>query len=503
MVTYSAAPLESASVALIEPFAFKSLSTADGVYLHRFFSALGFGRVLDARLASLGSVDENINAFFRSVIAEAQSFKENAGLYITDDIIKTIEGNSIIVKISVTCEDITEDTNGSGGVVTFVIPTSDTHNAMLVSSGGIAKPAFLNGVGVSVLPVDFAFQNIGETLYTISQLVLGTEEESAATNWSTGANISVTLYRSNGEAVNKLYQLIIRKDGDTIICKEADANSDGYIPITEWKDVEPGQHVISSFVFRAHEKVAEALNSTEGKQVSLAIVGSDEEAAPAESKNERFRPVFLGEHEPLAREDAFGIDAHPVHAEDLLPVTESITLAPVHEAPLSNETYEVPTEDAITSPEEINTVDDLVNFAEYEVTHSEEPAVSGEVNDATAETADPFELGAEYLIHEGLGEDIAADVLEVPTEAEVASEEDVIPLTEIADPEQPATDYNDLQWSEVVTGSVETQQEGVAEPDAEDQFGDLSWDEVALTIADADSNSDGGAAPIKGFLDRK
>jgi len=499
MVTYSAAPLESATVAIIEPFALKALVDNDGVFNYRLFSALGFSRILASTVKNLGGNDEDINNFFRSVIAAGKNFRENAGLYITDDIVGTLSNGALIAKISVTDDSITEQNDDvPGGVAAFVIPNSSSRNAVLITSGGISSPAFSRNVGVSVLPTDYAFQSLAETLYTLAGITVGEINESPDTNWSGGKNVAITIYRSTETSVRRVYQLIIRKDGETVICKEADAGDDGYISIDKWSDVDADENPISSYVYRAHSKVAALLNEIESGGASLSIVGANDgdTVAPQETVA-RFNAVYLDAFEARHNEDIFGMDEHPVH-----PANPEI-VAPSWSAEPSAEYSEPAREEEvvvgnIVSPDDIETASDLVEFAEYEVTHSEEPAVSGEVNDPSAETIEPFSLGAEYLINEALPEEpFYEDNLAVPTEEEVLTDAPM-PLEDLAAPS--AESFDNLQWSEVVTGAVDIPVEDNSETVDHSDFADLSWDEVALTVADDDSGSDGNDKPLRGFL---
>jgi hypothetical protein len=536
MVTYSAAPLENETVAQIAPQTLKEIFQTDSLFPGRVLSALGFGRSLDAKYREVTESD-TANEFYRGVIEDAVAFREGVGLYIVDDITTTLVGESLIAKISVTDDSvIKQDTHLLGGVAAFAIPTNSHNHAVLVTSGGLDKPAFKNVAGVSVLPVDYAFQNVAETLYTIANLVLGDFPEEHGTNWSEGTNVAITFYRVSGEEIKREYQLVLRTEDGIVVAKEANANEDGYISIKAWSDVEPGEHALSSFVYHAHEKFADRLNEIENKGNALATINADENVeAYDDYNNDRYLPLYLDDLQVVASQDVFGYDEHPVHELAALeeePVddgnsdvpdfgsdadTDEVTSEAVADAPAeSDSATDDATADAIesedtgsviTSPEDIETADDLVHFAEYEVTHSEEPVVAGDVNDVTAETEDPFALGAEYLINEIPESDEVQPLVEGEIDGTVFDKTEVVtddadiqpePLEELADPAA----FENLQWSEVVAGDGfdETIVED-ATPQLAPEFGDLSWEDVATTVADDDNDAQ-DEKPLKGFLNK-
>ena len=518
MVTYSAAPLENESVALIEPFALKGLFPTDGSYNFSLFNALGFSRILNSVNESLKSDPEARNSFAADVKEASQNFRENAGLYITDDIVNSLSADSVIAKISVTDESVNDfSSNVNGGVVAFVLPTSEELNGIVITSGGLSSPAFSHNVGVSVLPTEYAFQTIADDTYTIASIILDRIEEEAGTYWTGGTNIALTIYRSTGVGVKRVHQQFIRKLEDgTLVTKEADANKDGYISVNAWSDFEPGDDVVTTFVNRSHAKLADLLNSLDTRPVRLTIAGAAEDGlVEGDLNTKRFSAVVIDSSVSHHGEDAFGFDEHPAHIEDFGAVdnAEPVAEEPQIEDPESGYTgyghREEVVSNVITSPEEIETASDLVEFAEYEVTHSEEPAVTGEVNDPSAETDEPFSLGAEYLINEGIDEDVSGSVdaeqTSTPVEVFEEANKDDVAENEFSLADIPLVDDSGnehLQWSEVVTGSVDNveDEEPDATPDAE--FADLSWDEVALTIADDSSDADDNDKPIRGFLGR-
>lgn len=509
MVTYSAAPLESSTVARIAPHPLRGLFPADNIFSYKVLAALGLGRAFDRAHREAKESDEGSLALFRAATKESDEFLSGVGYYITEDIIKTLSTDTLIAKISITNDEIIHNSvDVLGGVYAVVIPTVPRHESISLSSGGVGSPAYFDGVGVSVLPNDYAFYSFAETLYTLAGITLGEFEEHEGTSWKGGNNIAVTLYRSLDEKIHRVNQIVLRKDGDEIVIKEAEANDDGYISIHAWHEVEKGDNVLSSFVYRAHERFADKLNEIQNLGNALAVVGVEEGSAYDEYNNEKFNPSYLEGTPELVADGV--LPESQLSIEDGTSTVEEGAAENIDESDADSEaqsfddvTWEsdqqedepVETTDVVTSVDEINTPEDLVNFAEYEVTHSEEPEVVSEVNDPTAETVEPFALGAEYLIHE-----VAADEPEYvsapePLGASALSFDSDFSITADA-----AENAEDIQWSDVVSGDQPTVDDGYVDYSAESNtaFDDISWDEVAVTVADSDENPD--EKPLRGFL---
>jgi hypothetical protein len=508
MVTYSAAPLESSTVARIAPHPLRGLFPTENIFSYKVLAALGLGRAFDRAHREAKESEEGSLALFRAAAKESDEFLGGVGYYITEDIIKTLSTDTLIAKISITNDEIIHNSvDVLGGVYAVVIPTVPRHESISLSSGGVGSPAYFDGVGVSVLPNDYAFYSFAETLYTLAGITLGEFDEHEGTSWKGGNNIAVTLYRSLDEKIHRVNQIVLRKDGDEIVIKEAEANDDGYISIHAWNEVEKGENVLSSFVYRAHERFADKLNEIQNLGNALAVVGVEEGSAYDEYNNEKFNPSYI-EGTPEFIADGVFSDPQLSIEDGISPTEDAAESADEPEIEPETQSFndvewdseqheDEPdvTTDVVTSVEEINTPEDLVNFAEYEVTHSEEPEVVSEVNDPTAETVEPFALGAEYLIHE-----VAVDEPEYVSAPEPLDDSALSFDSDFTIAADAAENAEDIQWSDVVSGEQPIIDDGYVDYSAESNtaFDDISWDEVAVTVADNDEKPD--EKPLRGFL---
>lgn len=513
MSNYSPAPLVNETTAAIPAHAFRALlGDIDGVFLFHLFSALGFDKLFNQTLSELNT-DSEKNSFFLNAVREADSFRNGYGLYLTPDIVKTLGAPSTVIKISVTGED-----GANGGVVAYVIPNDDSMNSVLITSGGVSDPAYSQGVGTSVLGTDFAFTGSAETIYTISGIVAGEFDEAEGTNWASGKAVAVAIYSSNGGTVTRKSQVILRHGEEGFEVSRADADETGHIPLSAWTNVEVSD-VASDFSFAAHSEVSDALNKALGNTMILGVVGADER--PVASK---YTPLRLSGPVAPTNLDAFGYDQHPVSTQqessyeevggqeaeasqaEVEPFEESIVDDPFIETTQADEaedyaaatTYVEPVgeeQSVLYAEQEIApdqtyvgqpvfddgaTAEEIANQAEYEVTHGSEGVMADESTDPSAETADPFILGAEYLEQE-VEEAVALEdvVLDVPQSEPVSSVS--------------AEDFAHLDWGQLEshedesTPSVEGEQ--VEDPLA--KFSDLSWDDLAVAVADDDTPQKG------------
>lgn len=499
MSQYAAAPLVSENSAWLTPFGFKKVigNELDVLLSFRLLHALGFSRITERTLNSLTD-DEDKGIFFRSVLREHEEFRSGMGTYIIDDIEKVAQGDAVIAKISVTTHDLEQ-----GGVVSFIIPTDPEKRAVLVTSGGVADPAYANGIAVSVMNGEDAYLKFSEVLATLLRITAGAIVEQEGTNWSDGNNVAATIYSLVEGHVNRVYQLIVvrTEKGDQV--RHAHANASGFMTRESW--VQPQDATsIEAITNIVHTQLATVLNES-APVFAVDRMGVVGEGAVSVKAAPRYEPVFLrpAEYAP-AHEDAFGYQSHPVstatppeenmhasvaaaiasstepeftpHDAILTPATESIAVIAAGAVPMN-----------VTSPQQ------FAQAAEYEVSNPQYEVFATEATAPDATTTEPFDQAAEYLIQTNTTSEPSA-ALGSDGAAEYAQ-------TDFSQAEFPQ--YDDAALDAAVDAAEVT--DSIAEVGATDPVSaaeiigeDLTWDDVVTTISGADDGS--GDTPVRGFM---
>jgi len=455
MSNYAVAPLADESTASLSAYALKQLvSDLDPVAVFKLFRSLGFDKVFAKPFA--GTTEQEQNQFFFNVVKELESFKENAGVYINQDVHDIILSDATVAKVSVV------DDGGAGGVVSYIIPKDSAKNALLLTSGGISNPAYDNGVGVSVLSQLQAFAGFGEFVYTITNLVEGKVGEIEGTNWSEGKSISVAIYQFSDGVGTKREHLVLNEHGVHRLSQGAWAEEDS--------DDTPAH-----FSYESQRLFADILESSAASVVKLGVIGLEQNDERVEST---FVPVaFSGL--PSIEVSADVANEFTSYVENNFPEeTEELSYDVPDSEPVQNTTVEDVAE--VSDNEEFNTslgdtADETLQHAEYLVEHHEPEQFANEVTDTTAETDEPFQLGVEFLEQE-----VREYVEEEETSVEPLVAKNEESVAHVVD--NVVSDFSDLRWDDVDTGEntvINGQpEESAEEEDPISKYASLSWDDV-------------------------